>query len=99
MTIKNIGSKIISIGTTVLMPDATMKASKAVCETPAVKAFVKKGLLTISEETKTKTAATDKAKTDADAKAKAEAEAKAKAEAEAKAKAEAAAGTAAPAQQ
>lgn len=89
MTIKNIGSKIISIGTTVLMPDATMKASKAVCDTPAVKAFVKKGLLSISEEVKTKAGTDAKAKAEAEAKAKAEAEAKAKAEAEAKAKAEA----------
>lgn len=102
MTIKNTGSKIISIGTTVLMPDATMKASKAVCETPAVKAFIKKGLLTVTEDAKPKAGNDAKAKAEADTKAKAEAEAKAKAEAEAKAKAEAdakaaAAGT--PAQQ
>lgn len=102
MTIKNIGSKIISIGTTVLLPDATMKANKAICETPAVKAFVKKGLLSIVDDAKPKAGNDAKAKAEAEAKAKAEAEAKAKAEAEAKAKAEAEAKAAAagtPAQQ
>lgn len=89
MTIKNIGSKIISVGSTVLMPDATMKASKAVCDSPAIKVFVEKGLLVITDETKTKAATDAKAKADAEAKAKAEAEAKAKAEADAKAAAEA----------
>ncbi len=84
MIIKNIGSKIISIGTTVLMPDATMKANKDVCETPAIKAFVKKGLLEIKDEKASKTGSEAKAKAEAEAKAKAEAEAKAKAEEEAK---------------
>lgn len=50
MTIKNIGSKIISVGSTVLMPDASMKASKAVCEAPAIKALAEMGVITISDE-------------------------------------------------
>lgn len=50
MIIKNISSRIINIGTTVLMPDHTMPASEAVCETPAIKAFVKKGWLELVKE-------------------------------------------------
>lgn len=49
MTIKNIGSKIISVGSTVLMPDASMKASKAVCEAPAIKALAEMGMIAISD--------------------------------------------------
>lgn len=92
MIIKNTGTKIVHIGTTMLMPEDTMTADKAVCEAPAIKAFVKKGLLSVSEEPKAPKNGNDaKAKAEAEAKAKAEAEAKAKAEkeaAEAKAKAE-----------
>lgn len=97
MIIKNTGTKIVHIGTTMLMPEETMTADKAVCEAPAIKALAKKGLLSISEEPKTpKNSNADKAKAEAEAKAKAEAEkeeaeAKAKAEAEAKAAAAAAA--------
>ena len=91
MIIKNIGPKIIHIGTTMMMPEKTMTAPKAVCETPAIKAFIEKGFLAIFEETKAP-------KNGNDAKVKAEAEAKAKAEAEAKAKAEAEAAAAAAAQ-
>ena len=95
MIIKNTGPKIVHIGTTMLMPEDTMTADKAVCEAPAIKAFVKKGLLSVSEEPKAPKNGNDaKAKAEAEAKAKAEkeaAEAKAKAEAEAKAAAAAAA--------
>lgn len=52
MIIKNTGTKIVHIGTTMLMPEDTMTADKAVCEAPAIKAFVKKGLLSVSEEPK-----------------------------------------------
>lgn len=93
MIIKNTGTKIVHIGTTMLMPEETMTADKAVCGAPAIKALVKKGLLSVSEEPKAPKNGNDaKAKAEAEAKAKAEAEAKAKAEkeeAEAKAKAEA----------
>ena len=52
MTIKNIGTKIVHIGTTMLMPEDTMPADKAVCEAPVIKAMVKRGLLSISEDAK-----------------------------------------------
>lgn len=81
MKLVNISSKIISIGDKVVMPDGDIPCNKTVAELPAVKAFVKKGLLRIDD-------GDDKAKAEAEAKAKAEAEAKAKAEAEAKAAAE-----------
>ena len=70
MIIKNIGTKIVHIGTTMLMPEDTMPAGKAVCEAPVIKAMVKRGLLSISEDAKAP-------KNGNDAKAKAEAEAKA----------------------
>ena len=54
MIIKNTGTKIVLIGTTVLMPEATMTADKAVCESSVIKAFVKKGLLTVIAEKATK---------------------------------------------
>lgn len=59
MTIKNIGSKIISISSTVLMPDAEMKATKAITATPAIEAMVEMGLLSITEDAKQKTAPND----------------------------------------
>ena len=52
MTIKNISTKIINIGTTVLLPDNTMPGNKALCEAPAIKAMVKRGQLSIIEEPK-----------------------------------------------
>lgn len=52
MTIKNTGSKIVSIGTTVLMPDQSMTVSKAVAETPAIKALVKKEFLAVIDDEK-----------------------------------------------
>ncbi len=59
MTIKNIGSKIISIGSTVLMPDAEMKATKTITATPAIEAMVEMGLLSITEDAKQKTVPND----------------------------------------
>lgn len=88
MTIKNIGSKIISIGTTVLMPDATMKAGKSVCETPAVKTFVKKGLLSIIDDAKPKTGGDAKTKDESEPKAKADAKTEGKTEGKGEAKSE-----------
>ena len=95
MKIKNTSTKVISIGGVALLPDADHDFGKAIAELPAVKALVKRNLLSIEDS---KADADAKAKADAEAKAKAEAEAeakakeaeeKAKAEAEAKAKAEA----------
>ena len=37
MTIKNTSQKVINIGTTILMPDKTMEASKALTEAPSIK--------------------------------------------------------------
>ena len=78
MTIKNTSQKVINIGTTILMPDKTMEASKAITEAPSIKAMVERGQLAIIDEKGGKDA--DKA-----AQEKAEAEERARAEAEAKA--------------
>lgn len=91
MIIKNIGAKIISIGSTVLMPDAEMKASKDVAETPAIQAFVRLGFVKVEdgEEEKAAKKVADEAaakKAAEDAAKKAEEEAKKKAADEAAAK-------------
>lgn len=85
MTIKNTSQKVINIGTTILMPDKTMEASKALTETPSIKAMVERGQLAIISEKGGKDKDADKA-----AQEKAEAEERARAEAEAKAAEEAA---------
>lgn len=88
MKLVNISSKIISIGDKVVMPDGEMNCNKAMAELPAIKAFVKKGLLRI-DNSDDKAEAEAKAKAEAEAKAAAEKEAAEKAEAEKKAAAEA----------
>ena len=98
MKIRNKGSKIINIGTTILMPDASMDINEATLKLPAIQAFIAKGLLETDEseavfQKAVEEAAARKLAEEAEAKAKAEAEAKAKAEADAKAKAEAEAAT------
>ena len=92
MKIRNKGSKIINIGTTILMPDASMDINEAPRKLPAIQAFIAKGLLETDESEAAFQKAVEEAaarKLEEDAKVKAEAEAKAKAEADAKAKAEA----------
>lgn len=94
MKIRNKGSKIINIGTTILMPDASMDINEATLKLPAIQAFIAKGLLETDEseaafQKAVEEAAARKLAEEAEAKAKAEAESKAKAEADAKAKAEA----------
>lgn len=94
MKIRNKGSKIINIGTTILMPDASMDINEATLKLPAIQAFIAKGLLETDEseaafQKAVEEAAARKLAEEAEAKAKAEAEAKAKAETDAKAKAEA----------
>ena len=42
MIIKNIGSKIINIGTEILMPDSQITVSKDVAALPAIQAFAAK---------------------------------------------------------
>lgn len=87
MIIKNTGAKIISIGTTVLMPDAEMKVSKGIAETPAIKAFVRMGFVKIEDDAEEK-AAKKKLTEEAAAKKAAEKAAKKAAEEEAKKAAE-----------
>lgn len=92
MKIRNKGSKIINIGTTILMPDASMDINEATLKLPVIQAFIAKGLLETDESEAAFQKAVEEAaarKLEEDAKVKAEAEAKAKAEADAKAKAEA----------
>lgn len=89
MKIRNKGSKIINIGTTILMPDASMNINEATLKLPAIQAFIAKGLLETDESDAAFQKAVEEAaarKLEEDAKAKAEADAKAKAEAEAAAK-------------
>ena len=91
MKIRNKGSKIINIGTTILMPDASMDINEATLKLPAIQAFIAKGLLETDESEAAFQKAVEEAaarKLEEDAKAKAEAEAKAKAEAAAKKAAE-----------
>lgn len=92
MKIRNKGSKIINIGTTILMPDASMDINEATLKLPAIQAFIAKGLLETDESDAAFQKAVEEAaarKLAEEAKAKAEAEAKAKAEADADAKAKA----------
>ena len=49
MKIRNKGSKIINIGTTILMPDASMDINEATLKLPAIQAFIAKGLLETDE--------------------------------------------------
>lgn len=89
MKIRNKGSKIINIGTTILMPDASMDINEATLKLPAIQAFIAKGLLETDESDAAFQKAVEEAaarKLEEDAKVKAEADAKAKAEAEAAAK-------------
>lgn len=94
MKIRNKGSKIINIGTTILMPDASMDINEATLKLPAIQAFIAKGLLETDESEAAFQKAVEEAaarKLEEDAKVKAEAEAKAKAKAEAEAAAKKAA--------
>ena len=89
MKIRNKGSKIINIGTTILMPDASMDINEATLKLPAIQAFIAKGLLETDESDAAFQKAVEEAaarKLEEDAKVQAEADAKAKAEAEAAAK-------------
>lgn len=49
MNIKNTSSRIINIGTTILRPDDTMPTTDQLVATPAIKAMVEKGWLTIED--------------------------------------------------
>ena len=91
MKIRNKGSKIINIGTTILMPDASMDINEATLKLPAIQAFIAKGLLETDESEAAFPKAAEEAaarKLEEDARVKADAEAKAKAEAATKKAAE-----------
>lgn len=51
MTIKNISSKVIGVGTTVLMPDQKLpNASAALVNTAAVQALIGRGFLSVDDD-------------------------------------------------
>ena len=52
MIIKNIGSKIINIGTEILMPDSQITVSKDVAALPAIQAFAVKTYIKIVDNEK-----------------------------------------------
>lgn len=52
MIIKNIGSKIINIGTVILMPDGQIDVSKDVAALPAIQAFAAKKYIKIVDNEK-----------------------------------------------
>lgn len=52
MKILNTGSKVVNIGTTVLLPGKDMTCNKAIAEAPSIKALVEKGFLTVIDEPK-----------------------------------------------
>ena len=88
MIVKNIGSKIISIGSTVLMPDGQMKVTADIASAPAIKAFARMGMVKVEDDEQEKAAkaaekkAAEKKAADEAAKKKAEEEAAAKKKAE-----------------
>ena len=47
MILSNVGTKIISIGSTVLMPGNNMKISADIAKLPAIEAFVEMGYVSI----------------------------------------------------
>ena len=88
MKIRNKGSKIINIGTTILMPDASMDINEATLKLPAIQAFIAKGLLETDESEAAFQKAVEEAaarKLEEGAEVKAEAEARTAAEDKAKA--------------
>lgn len=50
MKLKNTSEKVISIGSTVVMPDGVITITKEQSETPAIKAFVKQGFVSVEDE-------------------------------------------------
>lgn len=68
MKLKNTSVKVINIGTKILMPGAEMEVSAEIANLPAIRAMVRKGLLTIEDNGAAEAAA--KAKAEADKKAK-----------------------------
>lgn len=88
MKLKNTSEKIISVGTTVLMPGDEMTVNENMVRTPAISALVKRGTFAIDDTEEKIKEATDKAAEDAKKQAEKEAAEKAAAEEAAKKKAE-----------
>lgn len=55
MIIRNIGTKIINIGSTVLMPDAETDVSDTVAAAPAIQTLISMGLIAAEREKKAST--------------------------------------------
>ena len=53
MIIRNIGSKVISIGTAVLMPDGELEVTDAIANTASIKAMCEKGFIAVERVRKT----------------------------------------------
>lgn len=51
MKVKNIGGKVISIGTTAILPDETTQVSDSYADNPAFTCLVKHGNLAVIKET------------------------------------------------
>ena len=51
MKVKNIGGKIVNIGTTAILPDETAQVNDSYADNPAFTCLVKHGNLTIVKET------------------------------------------------
>lgn len=51
MKVKNIGGKVVSIGTTAILPDETAQVSDSYADNPAFTCLVKHGNLAIVKET------------------------------------------------
>lgn len=50
MIVKNIGNKIINIGSNALMPDCQIKVGDSIKRNPAISAFVERGYIKLVEE-------------------------------------------------
>ena len=53
MIIRNIGSKVISIGSAVLMPDGELEVTDAIANTASIKAMCEKGFIAVERARKT----------------------------------------------
>lgn len=90
MKLKNISQKVISIGSTVLMPDKDIPITAKKAKLPSIKALIKAGFLSIDDSEEKLEAAKKEAAEAARKQAEADAAKKAEEEAALKAKEEAA---------
>ena len=85
MKLTNISNKVIGVGGVYVRPDEAIDITKDVAELPAIRAYVRIGLVKLVDDEAEKREMEKKIRAEMEAKAKAEKEAKEKAEAEAKA--------------